>query len=152
MLSFTSIRSTLCLSATSTPMVSVFCLDALPYMFSVFFMHKFNLLVHLLMCATDATSERSCQVYRNECRSDGTGTVHVVVGTAGAGLEVQGFSSTFGDWSLAHIRDWGYLRMFATDASIKLQVSASFHASSSVSVYFIWTNRRLLKLCKVRVD
>ncbi len=31
--------------------------------------------------------ERSCQVFRNECLADGTGTVFVTVGTAGANLE-----------------------------------------------------------------
>ncbi len=37
--------------------------------------------------------ERTCQVYRNECLADGSGTVYVTVGTAGANLEAGQISS-----------------------------------------------------------
>ena len=60
-------------------------------------------------------------VYRNECRSDGTGTVHMVVGTSGAGLESGGFSDSFGNFSLVHIEQWGYLRVFATAETLTTQ-------------------------------
>ena len=60
-------------------------------------------------------------VFRNECRSDGTGTVHIVVGTAGAGLEAGGFSDTFGNYSVAHVDNWGYLRVFATETTLTTQ-------------------------------
>jgi hypothetical protein len=61
-------------------------------------------------------------VYRNECRSDGTGTVHVVIGTAGAGLEAGGFSNQFGNYSLVQKDDWGYLRVYATETTLNVQV------------------------------
>ena len=70
-------------------------------------------------------------VYRNECRSDGTGTVHIVIGTAGAGLETGGFSTQLGNFSLVQLQDWGYLRLFATETTLTTQ----FVVNDEDSVY-----------------
>ena len=52
----------------------------------------------------------------------GTGTVHIVIGTAGAGLESGGFSTSLGNFSISHLEDWGYLRVFATESTLTTQV------------------------------
>jgi hypothetical protein len=49
--------------------------------------------------------------------------VHIVIGTAGAGLETGGFSDQFGNYSLVHLEEWGYLRVQATEATLSMQVS-----------------------------
>ena len=67
-------------------------------------------------------AERSCQVYRNECLSDGTGTVYVTVGTAGANLEAGGFSDQLGNWSIAHTEQFGYTRVHANLETLTVQV------------------------------
>ena len=66
--------------------------------------------------------ERSCQVFQNVCRSDGTGTVYVTVGTAGAALEAGGFSNTLGNWSVAHTEQYGYTRVQVTAEMMVVQV------------------------------
>ena len=65
--------------------------------------------------------ERSCPVFNGKCTADGQGTVHMVVGSAGAGLESQGFSRAIGEWSVAHINDWGYLRVDADPLAMRVQ-------------------------------
>ena len=47
-----------------------------------------------------------------------------MIGTAGAGLETGGFSDQFGNYSLVHLEEWGYLRVQATEATLSMQVSA----------------------------
>lgn len=42
--------------------------------------------------------------------------------TVGATLETGGFSDTLGNFSIAHIQDFGYLRVFATDEQMQIQV------------------------------
>lgn len=42
-----------------------------------------------------------------------SGTVHIVVGSAGASAEKGGFSPALGNFSRAHVNDYGYLRVDA---------------------------------------
>ena len=77
--------------------------------------------VNLFLCGHQHSFERTCQVYRNECLADGTGTVHIVVGTAGAGLESGGFSNSLGNFSVVQSDNWGYLRVYASDESMTVQ-------------------------------
>ncbi len=65
--------------------------------------------------------ERSCQVFNSTCTNDGTGTVHIIIGTAGAGLETGGFSPMLGDWSLVQLEAWGYARIQATEDTLSVQ-------------------------------
>ena len=53
-----------------------------------------------------------------------SGTVHIVIGTAGAGLETGGFSPMLGDWSLVQLEAWGYARLQATETTLAVQVRA----------------------------
>eukprot|EP00042_Codosiga_hollandica_P031311 m.189441 g.189441 ORF g.189441 m.189441 type:complete len:738 (-) comp53605_c0_seq1:112-2325(-) len=77
--------------------------------------------VNAMLVGHQHSYERSCQVYQSQCRSDGTGTVHIIVGTAGAGLETGGFSPALGDWSLVQLEQWGYNRIFATESTLTIQ-------------------------------
>ncbi len=52
-------------------------------------------------------------MYQRLCVPNGQATVHIVVGTAGAGLETGGFSPSLGNWSLVQLQDWGYSRIQA---------------------------------------
>jgi hypothetical protein len=40
-------------------------------------------------------------------------------------LETGGFSTELGDFSLVHLEEWGYLRLFATETSLTTQVHIS---------------------------
>jgi len=75
--------------------------------------------------------ERSCNVYRNVCLSDGTGTVFVTVGTAGASLEAGGFSNTLGNWSVAHTEQFGFTLVQVTEATMTVQ----FMLDADQSIY-----------------
>ncbi|OQS04539.1 calcineurin-like phosphoesterase [Thraustotheca clavata] len=64
--------------------------------------------VNLVLTGHQHSYERSCPVYQGKCVENGT--VHMVVGSAGAELEQQGFSDQIGEWSVSHINAFGYLR------------------------------------------
>jgi acid phosphatase type 7 len=51
-------------------------------------------------------------VFQGNCVDHGT--VHVVVGSAGATVESTGFSPQIGNWSIAHADEYGYLRLRST--------------------------------------
>lgn len=77
--------------------------------------------VNAMLVGHQHSYERSCAVRAGECTADGVGPVHIVVGSAGAGLEQQGFSAAIGNWSVSHVNDWGYLRVAATARAMTLQ-------------------------------
>ena len=98
---------------------------------SLFFDNKVNLVIqghqHSYGVLRDGrsplahrTSERTCQVYQQECRSDGTGTVYLTVGTAGNPLETTGFD-TQEQWSVSHTESYGFSRVQATPSKMSLQ-------------------------------
>ncbi|KAJ0403914.1 hypothetical protein P43SY_009407 [Pythium insidiosum] len=77
--------------------------------------------VNLVLVGHQHSYERSCAVRGGKCTSDGIGPVHIVVGSAGAGLETRGFSRDLGEWSVSHVNDWGYLRVDATEHEMHLE-------------------------------
>uniref|UniRef100_M4B968 Purple acid phosphatase n=1 Tax=Hyaloperonospora arabidopsidis (strain Emoy2) TaxID=559515 RepID=M4B968_HYAAE len=77
--------------------------------------------VNLMLVGHQHSYERSCAVRNGKCTKDGQGPVHIVIGSAGAGLEQQGFSNKLGDWSVSHVNDWGYLRVDSTEESMRVQ-------------------------------
>lgn len=77
--------------------------------------------VNVMLVGHQHSYERSCAVRAGKCTSDGVGPVHIVVGSAGAALETEGFSSDLGEWSVSHINDWGYLRVAASPDDMTLQ-------------------------------
>ncbi|CAI5738639.1 unnamed protein product [Hyaloperonospora brassicae] len=77
--------------------------------------------VNLMLVGHQHSYERSCAVRDGKCTEDGQGPVHFVIGSAGAGLEKQGFSNKLGEWSVSHVNDWGYLRIDSTEESMRVQ-------------------------------
>ncbi|KAF1792308.1 Metallo-dependent phosphatase-like [Phytophthora cactorum] len=77
--------------------------------------------VNLMLVGHQHSYERSCAVRNGKCTEDGKGPVHIVIGSAGAGLEKQGFSNKLGEWSVSHLNDWGYLRIDSTEDSMSVQ-------------------------------
>ncbi|KAL8000766.1 hypothetical protein Plhal703r1_c21g0093251 [Plasmopara halstedii] len=77
--------------------------------------------VNLMLVGHQHSYERSCAVRNGKCTKDDKGPVHIVIGSAGAGLEVQNFSSKLGEWSVSHVREWGYLRIESTEVSLTIQ-------------------------------
>lgn len=77
--------------------------------------------VNLMLVGHQHSYERSCAVKNGKCTPDGVGPVHIIVGSAGAGLETQGFSSDIGEWSVSHVNDWGYLRIASTESEMHIQ-------------------------------
>ncbi len=63
--------------------------------------------------------ERTCKVYKQKCTDDGI--VHIVVGTAGAGLDKQEWFNE--KWSTIKFADHGYGRV---------------RVANSTSLYFEW--------------
>ncbi|TMW69458.1 hypothetical protein Poli38472_001614 [Pythium oligandrum] len=77
--------------------------------------------VNLMLVGHQHSYERSCAVRDGKCTKDDVGPVHIIVGSAGAGLETRGFSKDIGEWSVAHVNDWGYLRVASTPSEMKIQ-------------------------------
>ncbi|CAH0515061.1 unnamed protein product [Peronospora belbahrii] len=77
--------------------------------------------VNLMMVGHQHSYERSCAVRNGKCTEDGNGPVHIVIGSAGANLEEQGFSNNLGEWSVSHVGKWGHLRIDSTEESMKVQ-------------------------------
>jgi len=65
--------------------------------------------VNVMFVGHQHSYERSCPVYKRECVLSGAAPVHIIIGTAGAGLE-----SKLGGWSVSHVEAWGYGRVRAT--------------------------------------
>ncbi|XP_066910736.1 uncharacterized protein [Clytia hemisphaerica] len=57
--------------------------------------------------------ERTCKVYRNECREDGI--THLVVGTGGVNLEINKWFTK--EWSKVRDADFGYGRFSVTNST-----------------------------------
>jgi len=77
--------------------------------------------VDLALWGHQHSYERTCPVYQQECNVEGT--THIVVGTAGAGLEPGSFSmGNAKEWSLFHWVDWGYLRVSTDDKNMNAQL------------------------------
>lgn len=87
--------------------------------------------VNLMLVGHQHSYERSCAVRNGKCTRDGVGPVHIIVGSAGAGLEAEGFSDKIGEWSVSHLNDWGYLRI----ASIETEMNVQFVLNRNGAVY-----------------
>jgi len=77
--------------------------------------------VNLMLVGHQHSYERSCAVRNGKCTRDGVGPVHIIVGSAGAGIESEGFSDKIGEWSISHLNDWGYLRIASTETEMNVQ-------------------------------
>ena len=78
--------------------------------------------VNLMLVGHQHSYERSCAAYAGKCVGAGEhGTVHMVVGSAGASLERGTFDPSLGEFSLKHVNDWGYVRLDANEERIKVQ-------------------------------
>ncbi|CAI5735661.1 unnamed protein product [Peronospora destructor] len=77
--------------------------------------------VNVMLVGHEHSYERSCPVYRKKCMESGKGTVHLVVGSAGFALGPEGFSSKYGNYSLRHVNEYGYLRVASSPEDMRFQ-------------------------------
>jgi hypothetical protein len=85
--------------------------------------------VNLVLVGHQHSYERTCPIGANGTCVDNTsgapgdsfGTVHAVIGSAGASVEACGFSALNGVFDVAHANMWGYGRFHATHEAFKLQ-------------------------------
>jgi hypothetical protein len=94
--------------------------------------------VNLALTAHTHSYERTCEVMRGACvekRGYERGTTHIVVGSAGAGLEAEGFSPVFGRFSEAHINAWGYLRLDSGAGESGDQMKLEFVLDANATVF-----------------
>jgi hypothetical protein len=78
--------------------------------------------VNLVLVGHQHSYERTCPLVNGTCAAASAfGTVHAVVGSAGATLEGCGFSALNGQVDVAHANMWGYARMTADDESFRFQ-------------------------------
>ena len=59
--------------------------------------------------------ERTCAVFKHQCQEAGIGTTHVVVGSAGFWLNLQGYWDV--KWSRFQENDFGYGRVLVANRS-----------------------------------
>jgi len=96
--------------------------------------------VDLALWGHQHSYERTCAVYQQLCNPDGT--THVVVGTAGAGLEPGNFNmGTYKEWSHFHWVDWAYLSV-VTDSNA-MTVMLLSNEDNSIVDEFVLKNRFL---------
>ena len=78
--------------------------------------------VNLMLVGHQHSYERSCPVYNGTCVPDNVrGTTHMVVGSAGATHEKGGFSPKFGNFSIKHLDDYGYIRVDANRTRLHVE-------------------------------
>jgi len=86
--------------------------------------------VNLALVAHLHSYERTCLIRNGKCVERG-GTQHITVGSAGAFLDSCEDSPIFGPYDKVHTLQWGYLRVEASDESMKL----AFVLDADGSVY-----------------
>lgn len=90
--------------------------------------------VNLMLSGHQHSFQASAPVFNNVTREPGQATVHVIVGTAGAGREHGGFSTALGDYEVASTQDhWGYLRLDTTTPDV---LHVEFFANDLGSVWY----------------
>lgn len=97
--------------------------------------------VDLMMVGHQHSYERSCEVWNGTCvdlDAGERGTVHVVVGSAGASLEKGNFSNTLGNFSLKHINAWGYTRVKANRTAMHVEWIKVGHPLIGVKAKVVW--------------
>jgi len=78
--------------------------------------------VNLMMVGHQHSYERSCAAFQGECVADGvSGTVHMVVGSAGAKVQTGSFSRNNTKFSLKHANTYGYIRLDANVARLRVE-------------------------------
>ena len=89
--------------------------------------------VNLMLVGHQHSYERSCAVRGRKCLPPGEhGTVHMVVGSAGASLEKGDFNSSLGEFSLKHVNAWGYARLDANASRLRVEfVRTNRHKETS---------------------
>ncbi|DAZ94411.1 TPA: LOW QUALITY PROTEIN: hypothetical protein N0F65_003440 [Lagenidium giganteum] len=65
--------------------------------------------------------ERSCPLYHEECVTGGQAPVYIVVGSAGFELATQPFSTTYGEWSVRHANEYGFLRVASSASAMDVE-------------------------------
>ena len=86
-------------------------------------------------CGMSSLPGRNCTVPGPTCgcAPAGTGTVHLTIGSAGAGLEGCGYSPELGAYSQSHVNAWGLL--FADTKSTPGSLAVSFVLDADGSVF-----------------
>lgn len=74
-------------------------------------LYKYN--VNVALWAHYHSYERTCKVYRNECRDDGI--LHLIIGSGGKSLDVNQWYKK--EWSATHIWDYGYGRFSVVNST-----------------------------------
>lgn len=97
--------------------------------------------MNLALVAHTHAYERSCPLAGGECVANGEGTVHITVGSGGAGLESEsgsrrassccgrltrrragcGYNPSYGNFSMAHLNAWGFLQVEAAADALELR-------------------------------
>lgn len=78
--------------------------------------------VNLVLVGHQHSYERTCPLANGTCAAPGAfGTVHAVIGSAGASVESCGFSALNGVFDVAHANMWGYGRLHASHERFKMQ-------------------------------
>jgi len=105
--------------------------------------------VNLMLVGHQHSYERSCTARAGACVPPGEqGTVHMVVGSAGASLERGEFNSSLGHFSVKHVNAWGYARLDANASRLKVEfVRTNAHkddAGREVPAGRVWDSVELL--------
>ena len=100
--------------------------------------------VNLMLVGHQHSYERSCAAYKGECVEDGvSGTVHMVVGSAGAHLQDGNFNRGNNTFSLVHANTFGYIRVDATPSRMLIDFVRT-NAHDGVAPGQVWDSVELL--------
>lgn len=100
--------------------------------------------VNLMLVGHQHSYERSCAAYEGECVADGvSGTVHMVVGSAGAHSQDGTFNRNDTGFSLAHANTYGYVRANANASRLRVEFVRT-NPHDGVKAGQVWDSVELL--------
>jgi len=100
--------------------------------------------VNLMVVGHQHSYERSCPAFQGECVEDGvSGTVHMVVGSAGAHVQSGTFNRNNTKFSLKHANTYGYIRLDVNVSRMKIEFVRT-NAGGGVKDGQVWDSVELL--------
>jgi len=100
--------------------------------------------VNLMVVGHQHSYERSCAAFQGECVQDGvSGTVHMVVGSAGAHVQSGTFNRNNTKFSIKHANTYGYIRLDVNVSRMKIEFVRT-NAGGGVKDGEVWDSVELL--------
>ena len=100
--------------------------------------------VNLMLVGHQHSYERSCPAFNGECVADGvSGTVHMVVGSAGARVQSGTFNRNNTKFSIKHANTYGYIRLDVNASRLRVEFVRT-NAHDGIKAGQVWDSVELM--------